>query len=498
MNATSQYLRTGICMVLSLYSTRIILEALGKSDFGLYSLIGSVVMMLGFVTSSLSTSTQRFLSFSWGKNDINTTRSIFSNAMGLHAIIGMLLMVVLLLLERPLVHSYLNIDPARIETADFVYYMVILILVMTIITAPVKALFIARENIVYSSIIDIIDGTIKLAGAIGLSWIAFDKLKAYAMLMAGISIFAFLAYFVYAKRKYEECHIPRIRELSVASLKNLMGFTAWNIYSVGSTVVRTQGLAVRINRFFGTLINSSYGIALQVSNTVNAVAASVVNAMNPQLMKAEGRGDRKEMLLFTTLESKYSFLLLSTLFIPIVVELPSILSLWLKSYPENTLEFCTLVILTVVIDQSTIGLTSANQAIGKIRNYSLLISTIRLLTLPAAWLSLYLGGPPLSVMVVYMFFATLCGLVRIPFIHYTAGLDIYQYCKEVYLRTLIPVAGNLTVAFLVSRAVDGTWSFLLTEVVAVSFTIILIYIFSLSSAERMWIRHHLPIKILRK
>ena len=218
INATSQYLRTGICMVLALYSTRIILEALGKSDYGLYSLIGSVVMMLGFVTSSLSTSTQRFLSFSWGKNDINTTRSIFSNAMGLHAIIGMLLMVILLLMERPLVHSYLNIDPARIRTADFVYYMVILILVMTILTAPVKALFIARENIVYSSIVDIIDGTIKLTGAIGLTWITFDKLKAYALLMAAISIFTFLAYFVYAKRKYEECHIPRIQELSITCL----------------------------------------------------------------------------------------------------------------------------------------------------------------------------------------------------------------------------------------------------------------------------------------
>ncbi len=498
INTMSQYLRTGACMVMSLYSTRIILGILGKSDFGLYSLIGSTVMILGFITSSLSTSTQRFLSFSWGKNDIGATKAIFANAMGLHVLLGILLVSVLLLVERPLVHDYLNIESSRLDTADFVYYMVMLILTMTLLSAPVKALFIARENIVYVSVVDILDGVIKLAGAISLSWVTIDKLKAYSILMASISVFAFVVYFFYAKWKYEECHIPRWKEMSSARLGQLLGFTVWNVYSVGSTVVRTQGLAVILNRFFGTLINSAYGIALQVTGAVNSIAASIINSINPQLMKAEGRGDRAEMLKLTTLESKYSYIILSTLLIPLIVELPSVLTFWLKDYPAYSVEFCALIMVSIIFDQTTIGLTSANQAIGNIRNYSLLISTVRLLILPGAWLCLHCGMPVYSVMVVYLGIEVLCGLIRIPFLKYTAGLDVADYCKNVYVKTLLPVLGNVLVSILMSRLFENSWRFMLTEVVGIIVSMMLVYVYSLSAKEKQWIKSRISSKLHKR
>jgi len=308
-----------------LYSTRLILAVLGQSDFGIYALIGSLVMMLSFITSSLATSTQRFFSYLWGKNDLNEIKIIFSNALGLHFIISLLITLVLLMTEHAIVHDYMSIPPDRIEAADFVYYTIVLMLTLTFMTAPVKALFIARENIIYTSIIDVVDSIFKLIGAMALTYITYDSLKVYSLLMAGISAFTFLAYSIYAFIKYEECHIPLFSEFSSNRIRQLFSFTVWNVYAVGSTIIRTQGLAIIINKFLGTIVNAAYGIALQVSNAVSSVAASILNAMNPQLMKAEGGGDRSKMLQYATKESKYSYLMLSCILIPIVIEMPAIL-----------------------------------------------------------------------------------------------------------------------------------------------------------------------------
>ena len=229
INVISQYLRTGVCMILSLYSTRIILGVLGQSDYGIYALIGSIVAMIAFITSSLSISTQRFLSYSWGKNNIKDIKKIFSNALFMHIAIALGIVTVMISIEYPLVHSYLKIDESRLCAADFVYYMALVMLVITFTSAPIKALFIARENIVYASIVDIIDGVIKFGGAIGLQFVTIDALKVYAMLMASISLFSFLAYSVFAFRKYDECHIPKYSELSKSCLKTMFGFTIWII-----------------------------------------------------------------------------------------------------------------------------------------------------------------------------------------------------------------------------------------------------------------------------
>lgn len=497
VNAVSQYVRTAICMFLSLYSTRMILGILGKSDFGIYSLIGSIVVMLGFITTSLSTSTQRFLSYSWGKNDMSNIKSIFANAVSMHLLLGTLLVLVLLIIERPLVHGYLNIASERLDAADFVYYMVVLILIVTFLTAPVKALFIARENIVYVSVVEILDAVIKFIGVICLMWVTSDTLKAYAILMASISVLTFFAYITYALWKYEECHVPKLDEVSWQSLRQMFGFTVWNVYSVGSTVIRSQGLAVVLNRFFGTLINSSYGISMQVSMALSTIAGSLINAMNPQLMKAEGRGNRQTMLNIATCESKYSFLLMISLFVPILVELPAVLAFWLKDDPQDVVSFCAYIILIVIIDQSTIGLTSANQAVGNIRNYSLLVSTVRLFVLPAAWLALYWGYPASAVMVVYLLFEVLCGIIRIPFLRYTAGLDVCYYCKEVYLRSLLPIGGTLLVSFLMTKTCNVPYRFVFTEIVGVLCAAVLIYFFSLSAIEKSWVRNRIKLKIKR-
>jgi O-antigen/teichoic acid export membrane protein len=198
----------------------------------------------------------------------------------------------------------LNIEDARRGAALFVYFAAVAMVLLSFITAPIRALFIARENIVYTSFVDVLDGVLKLSIAILLSKITFDHLIAYSSLLTGISIFNLLAFAIYAAIKFPEFHLPKLQELDKEYMKGLSNFAGWTIYSTGCVIARNQGISVVLNLFYGTIVNSAYGIAMQVSGAVQFVSTSIVNAMNPQIMKAEGAGERQKMIRLCAYESK--------------------------------------------------------------------------------------------------------------------------------------------------------------------------------------------------
>lgn len=487
INTLVQYIRSVVYMLLTLFSTRFVLEALGHSAYGVYALVGSVVYMAGFLTQSLATSTQRFLSYSHGLSDKEELNRIFSNAFFLHIIVALTIVLVMIAIE-PICMGALNIPTELVSTSVFVYYIVVLMVMLTFVTSPVRALFIARENIVYVSVIEMLDAVLKLVGAIVLPYIPIDSLKLYAIIMALISLFNFSAYYVYARIRYEECRGLKLSIISMFTIRRLLNFAVWNVYAVGATVLRTQGLAVVFNRFLGTIANAAYGIALQVSNAAGFIALSILNAVNPQLMKAEGAGDRKRMLLLSMIESKYAFLTMGLILIPVIVEMDQVLKFWLDNAPEYATLFCRFILIAYIMDQMTIGLTSANQAIGRIRNYSLLISTIRLMTLPIAWGCLQLSFSPSLVMCSYLFIEMVIGIIRIPYMKYSAGLPVYKYINKVCLRTILPIVGTFLVAYMIASNIQLPYRFMLTEFCSVCSGVVLVYFFSLEKEERYWIK----------
>ena len=488
LNTGVQYARTIINMVVMLFSTRILLNYLGSEDYGLYSVVGSVVFMIGFLTTSLATSTQRFLSYAHGDKDICLLSGIFANAVFLHFSGGVLIAVSMCFLG-PIFLESLTIDPARLEAAQYVYYMVLLMTLTSFVTSPIRALFIARENILYVSWVEVTDAVLKLIGTLSLPFIAFDSLKAYSFIMFLVSVFNLMVYAAFALCKYEECHFPKTSELSMELLKKLACFAVWNVYAVGSGVVRTQGLAIIINLFLGTVVNAAYGICLQVYNAVSFVAISLLNAMNPQLVKAEGAGDRKRMLLLSTKESKYSYIILLLLLVPLVFEMPSVLSFWLDKVPEHAVMFCRYTLIAYLWDQTTIGLTSANQAIGNIRNYSLLTSTTRLLTLPLAWFFLRHGFHVSSVMIAYLGVEVLIGMMRLPLLKKTGGLCVKNYCMDVYVRCAVPTVGVVFTAWFISKNFLFSYRFVVTELFSFVLGFALIYFAALTDSERKWINN---------
>ena len=309
INTMAQYTRTIINVCLSLYSTRLILSALGQSDYGIYSVVAGVIAMISFITNALVVTTQRFLSIYHGKNDPQKIRHFFGNSMLLHILIASILGVVLFCLGSWITHDFLNIVVERQQAAWYVYNAAVVMLMLTFITAPIRALFIARENIVYISIVDVVDGILKLLIAIGLSHIAYDHLVSYSVLMAGITLVNLLAFSIYASAKFPEFHLPRLRDWDKQFIKELSHFAGWTTYSMGCIIGRNQGIAVVLNIFYGTIVNSAYGIAQQVLGAVQFISTSILNAMNPQIMKAEGSGDRSRMVRLCEYESKYAFLM---------------------------------------------------------------------------------------------------------------------------------------------------------------------------------------------
>lgn len=499
VNTAAQYTRTIINVCLSLYSTRLILLALGQSDFGIYSVVAGVVTMLSFMTNALISTTQRYLSFNLGKGDKNKVYQVFGNSLLLHLFISLGLFVVMGALAYPIVYSILHIEPTRLTAAMAIYMAAVMMLLLAFLTAPFRALFIARENIVYISIIDVIDGVLRLLIAIFLTFIvSYDKLISYAGLMTGISVFNLLAFALYAMRHFEECHIPRWHELDKYYLHDLSSFAGWTIYSTGCILARTQGLAIILNRFFSSVINAAYGIAQQVTGAVQFVAQSVMNAMSPQIMKAEGAGDRTRMLNLAESASKYATLLMAIVVIPLVAEMPAILQFWLKEVPEHAVMFCRFVLIASVCDQLTIGLGTANQAIGQIRNYSLTVNTIKVLTLPAALLCLFAGLPVVSVMGCYVGIEFLCAMTRLPFLHITAGLQIGHFVKNVILRVTFPIAVMIIVSYGMTLFIDIPYRFLLTLVICGITGLTCAWFTALQKNEKEFVKNSINSKIRKK
>lgn len=480
----AQYTRTIINVCLSLYSTRLILSALGQSDYGIYSVVGGVIAMMSFITNALVVTTQRFLSIYHGKNDPQKIRQIFGNSMLLHILIASILGMVLFCLGSWITHDFLNIVVERQQAAWYVYNAAIVMLMLTFITAPIRALFIARENIVYISIVDVVDGILKLLIAIGLSHIAYDHLVSYSVLMAGITLVNLLAFSIYASAKFPEFHLPRLRDWDKQFIKELSHFAGWTTYSMGCIIGRNQGIAVVLNIFYGTIVNSAYGIAQQVLGAVQFISTSILNAMNPQIMKAEGSGDRSRMVRLCEYESKYAFLLLSLVAIPLIAEMDTVLHFWLGEVPKHAVMFCRFILAASLCDQISIGLTSANQAIGKIKIYNLVFYTLKLLVIILAWCCIKVGLPLVTIMWCYVGVELFTSLLRLPLMKRIAHIAILPFCKNVFMRIIMPLISMCGICAIIKENIDSPYRVFLTISSSLLIGFVTIWVTSLTPIEK--------------
>lgn len=488
LNTFVQYFRSILNIVLSLFSTRYIVEALGKSDYGIYLLVGGVIAMLGFITNALVTTTQRYISYHYGENDILMVKKIFANTLFVHIVVSLLLTIILFSLRDLFVFELLNIPTGREIIAQKIYGITVCILITTILIAPYKAVFIAHENMAFISIVEICDGLLKLGIALIVLYLEADKLLMYAILMLVVQCFNFVSLFSYAWNKFDEARTLFSRKyIDKKCILQLVGFAGWSTYGMASVVFRSQGIQWMLNVTYSTVMNAAYGIGLQVYGSVSFVATSILNAMNPQIMKAEGEGNREKMLNLAEKESKYSTMLLMLVLVPILLEMPSILSFWLSEVPEYTDLFCRFILLGFIIDQCTYGINVAIQAIGQIKLYTLIMYSPKLLVLIPIYLLLDNGYSPFIVMCVYLLSELLVSIARIPYIKYACGLKIWHFFKSVIFPLLPLLFLELFVGIASMALFEMKYRFLLTILLSVSLGIIVIWFLLFSRNERGYI-----------
>lgn len=485
VNTAAQYLRTGLTVVITLYTSALVLRYLGADDYGIYTLVGAVLSMLAFIQSNLARSIQRFLSFYHGRQDAAMLRALFNNSLVTQIAITVALCALLAAIGPWLFDIGLFRIPAHQRgTALTVYYIAVGSLVFNLLSTPYLAVLIARENIVFSSAVQVVDTLLKIPIALSLVWIASGRLTWYAVMTGSLTAINFLCYWAYCRR-YEECRGFSLRDFRWSLTRDMMAFMGWTVYGTGCVAARNQGVQIVFNHFYSTVINAAYGLAMQVAAQISVLATSLTTAINPQIVKAEGARDRSRMLMLAESSCKMSFLLMTMFVVPVCCQMTDILEIWLGRgrVPEYTGLFCSALLVSALADMTTSNLSAANAAIGNIKVYTVVTNSIKILTLPAAWLCLREGLSPFWVMAVYVAFEAVCALVRLIFMRFNIGLSIRSYARKVLLPDFLVLAVVVAACLPLSAVCHG-WAFLATVGVSVVVTSGATWLFGLDAVER--------------
>lgn len=443
LNTGYLYLKMMITMTIALYSTRIVLNALGANDFGIFNLVAGVIAMFSFLSTAMAVSTQRYMSYYLGAKNQDRLSSIFKSSIFLHLLIGILVVFALELAGFLLFNGVLNIAEERIPTAKLVYHFMTVSTFFTINAVPYDAAIIAHENLAADALIGIFDSILRLAIAYILTFYNNDRLVLYAGLMAALIIFMRIVKTIYCHQKFSECRDYRKSAFDVKLVKEMFSFAGWNMFGALCGLGRNQGIAIILNIFFGTVVNAAYGIAYQVNAQLASFSTNMLKALNPQIIKSEGSGERQQMLHLSLVASKYGFFLLAFFAIPLILEMPFVLKLWLKSVPENTIIFCRLILIMSLINQLTIGSYTALQATGRIKMYQPITGSLLLLNIPASWVLLKLGYPPYSTIVSMIVIEILALGCKLFFWISVAGLKLSHFVKGVIIPAFIPTTISL-------------------------------------------------------
>lgn len=488
INTVAQYIRTILNVVLSLWSSRIVLSALGESDFGIYALVAGVVSMLSFLTNALMSSTQRFVSYHHGKSDTKAVEYVFNNSLVLHLIIGLFLVVLLEAIGPILFNGFLNIQFERILAAKIVYQQVLFMMLLSLLSAPFKALLVSHENIVYVSVVEVFDGILKLVMAVALLYMRYDRLVLYGYIMSVISLFNFACFSLFCFIKYDECKFPRISLFNFRYIKEIFGFTGWIVYHSMCIVGRNQGLAIVINKFYNTAVNAALGIGMQVSGAISFVGSSLGNAINPQLIKSEGASNRDKVWSLAIAQCKYSFLLLAAVSIPAMFEMNKLLELWLSDIPQYSAFFSRMVLFAALINQLTEGVGSAKQAIGNMGIYTVIASTPKLMVVPMSIVFLHYEAPIYSVALCFVGAEMFSAFVRLPMLHRFNDFNMNRYYNQVIKRVAIPVVVCLISCFVIVTFVRVNYRWIITFIVSMVLFMLSTYFFSMERNEKQKVK----------
>lgn len=447
-NTAILYAKLLIVMVLGLVSVRIILGALGETNYGIYSLVAGVVGLLGLLQGAMSNASMRFMAHSLGSNDEQLIKKIFNTTLFLHFIIGIGVVIIIEVGGIFMFEYLLNIPPEKVFDAKIVFHFMALTTFITIIAVPYDAVINSHENLLLLSVVDILGAILKLGVAIYLTYSHLNLLIVYGFLLMIVQIIKRIIKQRYSVRHYKECKIDLRKNIDKSLAKTILSFSGWNLFGSIAGMSITQVRSVLLNMFFGVGLNAANGVAMQVTGQVNAVSSSMTRALNPQLVKSEGGGNRKRMLRLTELSTKYSVFLFALFAIPVIIEMPYLFNLWLKEVPEFAVIFSRLILIGLFMDKFTFEITSAIRAVGDIRSLTVMEAIIALLNIPIGYLFFKMGYPPYTIYVISIFIGSIAIFNRFYFGKSVAGMNIYHFFKNGIFPVFIPLVLAIIIALI--------------------------------------------------
>ena len=450
VNTVILYCKLIITIVVNLFATRLILGAMGVDDFGIVNLVSGIVAMLSFIQNSMTISTQRYLSVNMGIKDEKEQSVIFNTSVILHLILGCFIVLILELCAPFIFDSAIQIPADRIPASKILYQCTIISTFIVIIMVPYDATLNAHENMLVFSLASITESLIRLTGAILLLYYTHDKLIFYGILVICVRLVSFLFKSLYCRHTYPDSLVkPKICRYSL--MKEMFFFAFWNFFGSFAVTARTQGIAIVLNIFHGVAINSAYGVATQVSGQLSSFTSTISKAMSPQIMQNKGAGHISSMVSLALKQSKFSFALLLIVAIPLFLEMPYILKVWLNDVPEFSVQFCRLILMVALIQQLSSGMQLAIQANGKISLYQITISIALLLNIPVAWILLKcVEVEPYMVLTSMLSIELLCLVVRSVFLIKLVSIKWTVLAKELFYPIIILLVISLSVAYAMS------------------------------------------------
>lgn len=485
-NTLLLYVRMLFLMLVSLYTSRVILNALGIEDYGIYNVVGGIVTMFSILSGSLSAAITRFITFELGTGNREKLKKIFSSAVNIQVILALIIIVIAETVGLWFLNEKMVIPVERLTAANWCFQFSIITFSINLISVPYNAAIIAHERMSAFAYISILEASGKLLVAWCIAISPIDRLTFYAAMIAVLALCIRMVYASYSKHHFEECTYHFVYDLDL--LKEMFGFAGWNFIGASSAVVRSQGINILLNLFFGPAVNAARAIAARVNAAITHFVHNFMVALNPQITKSYASGDREYMFKLIFQGARLSYYILLLLSLPVIVNTHYILVLWLKIVPEHTVLFVQLTLLFAMSESISNPLVTAMLATGKIRNYQIIVGGLQMMNFPIAYLCLYCGAMPESVMIVAIILSQCCLAARLYMLRGMIGLRVGDYLRNVYFNVILVTLFSFMIPFFLSYQMKESFvSFLFITLMSILCTSIVELYIGSTKEERVMI-----------
>lgn len=489
-NTIMLYFRMFLTLIVGLFTSRVILDALGVEDYGIYNLVGGFVAMFNILRSGLVSATQRFITYDLGKGDIKELNETFSTCVIIYVIISIIVIILAEAIGPWFIENKLVIPNDRMEASYWTFQLSLVMMVFSLISFPYNSLIISHEKMSTFAYISIYEVVAKLALTYVLYISPYDKLIVYSILMCIVQITVPIMYMVYCRKNFEESKI--CWSINWTKIKEIYSFTGWAMLGGFASVGLTQGLSVLLGMFFNPVVNAARGVAVQVQGIVNSFVSNFQMAVDPQIVKSYARDDCEYMQQLVFSSSKYSFYLLFIIALPLMYVAEQLLSLWLVEVPTDSALFLRLILITTMYDAISNPFAKAIQATGHIRNYQIIFSCLLILIIPVSYIFLKFGAKAYIVFVVHIVLGFIAMWSRIILATRLTMIPLNRFFKEVALPICYVSIGSIIPSSI-------CWYFIPRNIIYVFFIIVIsiivtgisIYFLGFNSSERSILRNKL-------